>query len=94
MRTIVHLLRHGEVHNPDGILYGRLAGFKYKDVARKLRTLGFTFDRQARGSHEIWRHEVSGRKATLVRHVRPIEEGTLRSILRQAAIDVDEFLRA
>lgn len=26
-RTVVHLLRHGEVHNPDGVLYGRLPGF-------------------------------------------------------------------
>ena len=26
-RTTVHLLRHGEVHNPDGVLYGRLPGF-------------------------------------------------------------------
>src|SRR5699024_723075 len=26
-RTVVHLLRHGEVYNPDGILYGRLPGF-------------------------------------------------------------------
>lgn len=25
--TIVHLLRHGEVHNPDKILYGRLPGY-------------------------------------------------------------------
>jgi len=25
--TTVHLLRHGEVHNPEGILYGRLPGF-------------------------------------------------------------------
>jgi broad specificity phosphatase PhoE len=25
--TIVHLLRHGEVHNPQGILYGRSTGF-------------------------------------------------------------------
>lgn len=27
MRTQVHLLRHGEVHNPEGILYGRAAGY-------------------------------------------------------------------
>ena len=27
MSTIVHLLRHGEVHNPQGILYGRSTGF-------------------------------------------------------------------
>jgi broad specificity phosphatase PhoE len=26
--TIVHLLRHGEVFNPDGVLYGRLPGFR------------------------------------------------------------------
>lgn len=25
--TLVHLLRHGEVQNPDGILYGRLPGY-------------------------------------------------------------------
>ena len=27
-RTTVHLLRHGEVHNPGGVLYGRLPGFR------------------------------------------------------------------
>ncbi|GGC76464.1 histidine phosphatase family protein [Hoyosella rhizosphaerae] len=30
-RTIVHLVRHGEVHNPNGILYGRLPGFKLSE---------------------------------------------------------------
>jgi broad specificity phosphatase PhoE len=30
-RTIVHLLRHGEVHNPDGVLYGRLPGFRLSE---------------------------------------------------------------
>ena len=25
-RTVVHLMRHGEVHNPEGVLYGRLDG--------------------------------------------------------------------
>ena len=27
MKTVVHLLRHGEVHNPQGILYGRANGY-------------------------------------------------------------------
>jgi broad specificity phosphatase PhoE len=27
-RTVVHLLRHGEVHNPGKVLYGRLPGFR------------------------------------------------------------------
>src|ERR687890_415392 len=26
--TVVHLLRHGEVHNPAGVLYGRLPGYR------------------------------------------------------------------
>ncbi|MDT7588526.1 MAG: hypothetical protein QOE32_6076 [Pseudonocardiales bacterium] len=28
VRTTVHLLRHGEVHNPEGVLYGRLPGYR------------------------------------------------------------------
>ncbi|MBA2558297.1 MAG: histidine phosphatase family protein [Propionibacteriales bacterium] len=31
-RTILHLLRHGEVYNPDGVLYGRLPGFHLSDI--------------------------------------------------------------
>ena len=34
--TIVHLLRHGEVHNPDGILYGRRDGFHLSDLGRRM----------------------------------------------------------
>lgn len=30
-RTTVHLMRHGEVHNPEGILYGRLPNFRLSD---------------------------------------------------------------
>jgi broad specificity phosphatase PhoE len=35
-RTIVHLLRHGEVHNPEKILYGRLPGYHLSEVGRKM----------------------------------------------------------
>jgi broad specificity phosphatase PhoE len=31
----VHLLRHGEVHNPDGVLYGRLPGFRLSDLGER-----------------------------------------------------------
>ena len=34
VRTVVHLLRHGEVHNPDKILYGRLPGFRLSRTRR------------------------------------------------------------
>ncbi len=35
-RTTVHLLRHGEVHNPGGVLYGRLEGFRLSDRGRQM----------------------------------------------------------
>ncbi len=73
---------------------GRLAGFRYRDVAGKLRRFGFVFDRPGAGSHEVWRHESTGRKVTLPHHTRDMPEGTLRAILREAGIDVDEFLKA
>ncbi len=31
-RTVVHLMRHGEVHNPEGILYGRRDGFHLSEL--------------------------------------------------------------
>ena len=72
---------------------GRLAGFRYREVARKLRAFGFTFDRPGPGSHEIWRHAVTGRKVTLPHHGRYVAEGALRAVLSEAGIDVPEFLK-
>ena len=72
---------------------GRLSGFKYREVVRRLRLFGFTFDRQGPGSHEIWRHSISGCKVTLPHHSGDFAEGTLRAVLREAGIDVDDFLK-
>ncbi len=71
---------------------GRLAGFRYHDVARRLRLLGFAFDRPGPGSHEVWRHRETGKKITIPHHARDFAEGTLRAILREAGIDVSRFL--
>jgi len=35
-RTVVHLMRHGEVHNPTGVLYGRLPDFHLSDLGRQM----------------------------------------------------------
>jgi broad specificity phosphatase PhoE len=34
--TVVHLVRHGEVENPTGILYGRLPDFHLSEMGRKM----------------------------------------------------------
>jgi len=38
VRTVVHVLRHGEVHNPSKILYGRLPGYKLSELGRQMAT--------------------------------------------------------
>ncbi|RLV56375.1 histidine phosphatase family protein [Aeromicrobium phragmitis] len=35
-RTTVHLMRHGEVHNPAGVLYGRLAGYNLSELGQEM----------------------------------------------------------
>lgn len=35
-RTVVHLMRHGEVHNPEGVLYGRLPGYRLSELGRAM----------------------------------------------------------
>lgn len=35
-KTVVHLLRHGEVYNPTGVLYGRLPDFHLSDLGREM----------------------------------------------------------
>jgi len=72
---------------------GRLSGFKYREVARRLRTFGFVFDSAGAGSHELWRHAVTGRKVSVPHHPRDMAEGNFRAILREAGIDVEHFLR-
>ena len=54
---------------------GRLAGFRYREVARRLRRAGYRFDRPGPGSHEVWRHERTGRKVTLPCHDGDMAEG-------------------
>ncbi|MFJ1745840.1 histidine phosphatase family protein [Streptomyces sp. NPDC088116] len=34
--TVVHLVRHGEVHNPDGVLYGRRPGYHLSELGRQM----------------------------------------------------------
>ena len=34
--TTVHLVRHGEVHNPEGVLYGRRDGYHLSDLGREM----------------------------------------------------------
>jgi predicted RNA binding protein YcfA (HicA-like mRNA interferase family) len=72
---------------------GRLAGFNYREIVKRLKRLGFEFHRQAAGSHEIWINHENNRFTTIPNHPGDMPEGTLRAILKQADVDADEFLQ-
>jgi predicted RNA binding protein YcfA (HicA-like mRNA interferase family) len=73
---------------------GRLGGFTYRQIVKKLRSFGFSFDRQAAGSHEIWFNPNTDHYVTIPNHPGDMPEGTLRAILKQAGVSPDDFLKA
>ena len=72
---------------------GRLAGFRYREIIKRLKQLGFEFDRQAAGSHEIWFNHVTNQYSTIPNHPGDMPEGTLQAILKQAGIATEVFLK-
>jgi len=79
--TIVHLVRHGEVANPDGILYGRLPGFGLSEEGQMMAKAAADF--------------LAGRDVTVLRS-SPLERAvqTAEPIAAQfgLSIEIDERL--
>jgi len=70
----------------------KIPPLKYREVIKKLRKLGFSFRRSTSGSHEIWWNEKT-RKTCIVPHHHEIKSGTLKSIINQAGINIEDFLK-
>jgi len=70
------------------------AGFRSREVARKLKARGFDFDRQAAGSHEIWFNPGTNRYTTVPHHPGDVLKEPSGRFLKQAGVDPDEFLGA
>ncbi len=69
----------------------RLKPLPYREVKRKLEAAGFVEAGQ-KGSHVKFKKELpEGTRTAIVPLHREITIGTLRSVLRQAGIDSDEF---
>jgi len=54
---------------------GRLAGFRYTKIVRKLKSCGFEFDRQAAGRHEIWFNRETNKYTRIPNHPGGMPEG-------------------
>lgn len=52
------------------------------------------FDRQARGSHEIWYNPTTKRRVVIPNHPGvAMPKRTLRAILKEAGISIEDFQR-
>lgn len=71
----------------------RLPSLTARDVIRKLKGAGFVFDRQAKGSHEIWYNPITRRRTTIPNHPGvDIPKGTLWAVIKETGLTVEEFL--
>jgi predicted RNA binding protein YcfA (HicA-like mRNA interferase family) len=66
---------------------------KFLEINRKLLKLGFEIDRMA-GSHVVYKHPITNRRAVVPKHVRELPKGTVKAIVRESGIDIQEFLAA
>jgi len=68
----------------------------WRDVTRKLKKAGFAFDRQAKGSHEIYYNPKTKRRVTIPNHPGDLSKftkgGTLKAI-KQLGLTVEEILK-
>ena len=66
----------------------------YQEITRRLRKLSFRFYRQGKGSHELWVRDSDG-KVIPIPHYRgkKIRKGTVRAIIHEIGISVDEFMK-
>ena len=62
-----------------------------REAAAVFRKLGYEFDRQ-RGSHIILRHSQPPHRRLTIPDHRELAKGTLRALIREAGITVEEFV--
>lgn len=71
----------------------RLPALKSKDVIRVFKKANFYIHHQT-GSHVLMRHKTDkGKRVTVPVHNRDLKRGTLHSILKQAGLTTDSFLK-
>jgi predicted RNA binding protein YcfA (HicA-like mRNA interferase family) len=71
----------------------RLPALKAREVIRILERLGFRLHHST-GSHRIYKNPATGRRAVIPFHgSRDLNLNVLRSILRQADLAEDEFVK-
>lgn len=68
----------------------KLPSLTSKDIIRILEKEGFVLDR-IKGSHHIYYHPETRRRAVIPFHKKDLPKGTLLEILRQAGISKEDI---
>jgi predicted RNA binding protein YcfA (HicA-like mRNA interferase family) len=69
-----------------------LPSLSAQEVLRMLARIGYEFDHQ-KGSHIVLRNTLPPHRRLTVPDHRDVAKGTLRAIVRQAGLTVEEFLK-
>ncbi|MGZ4732966.1 MAG: type II toxin-antitoxin system HicA family toxin [Candidatus Angelobacter sp.] len=69
----------------------KLPAVRPRDIIRFLEKNGFILDRVS-GSHFVFYHPVSRRRAVVPKHNRDMPKGTLLSLLREAGFTREEMI--
>lgn len=69
----------------------KLPNLRSREIVAALKKAGWVEARQ-RGSHLQLKHEDRGGLVTIPIHPKPLPQGTLRAIIRQAGLTVAGFL--
>ena len=71
----------------------RLTEMTYLEVTRRLQIFGFRFYRQGKGSHELWVRDEDSVVIPVPNHRgKSIRKGTIRAIIREINVTVEEFV--
>ena len=86
--TTVHLLRHGEVHNPGKVLYGRLPGYHLSDLGRAMAQL------RPREREMLWLAYAQGSNHRDIAGTLGVKAESVRLLLFRARRKLARLLRS
>lgn len=78
--TTIHLMRHGEVHNPAGVLYGRLPGYHLSERGRQMAQ---------RVADHLFGQEDGHRRDIAVLYASPLQRAQETAAPIAAALELD-----
>ena len=68
----------------------KISAISSKKLIQSLRKLGFQLDHTS-GSHFVFYHPLTKKRAVIPRHNKELPKGTIMSILREAGITKEEI---